>query len=384
MCLCVYDGREIQPTAPGETMYLVLIEPTVPHGPTTHTISARQVNYKQPCYLRYMVLMRDMVRWKIRRTHFDPRRLWCHEQCNDSKTKIHTKHHLVLVQVTLFWNERFTDLNKVMISSDGLLWFFFFFFSLPVVGVAGRVLLHTFRPVMRSPLLSFPNVFSGDEPHMRSRVPLRGELPFDLSVTFSPPCSSAFTSFSSASPSCDDLVRPRPLSHTPPSSSFQPASRSMSSKGLRLDGGRMSSPLPWLLCNVESLFSWLFLSITSPWLRLLLDLPGSFFRMGMLAPEGFNTGKQNGRGVVLSTNRAYGHPSTEFRDLALKSNATFVVFETHNVFDWKSWICALQMKNTNHFDIVYCTLLKPRQKCLQAPSIYRFPAFRLANNSDST
>lgn len=261
MCVCVFTmGERYSPLHQGETMYLVLIEPIFPHGPTIHTIQT---------------------------------------------------HHLVLAYVISFLYKWFTNLSKVMISSDGLLWFLLFFFSFPVVGVAGRVLLHTFRPVMRSPLLSFPNVFSGDEPHMRSRVPLRGELPFDRSVTFSPPCSSAFTSFSSASPLWDDLVRSRPLSHTPPSS-FQPTSRSTSSKGLRLDGGRMSSPLPWLLCSTVSLLSWFFLNITSLLLRLLLDLPGSFFRMGMLAVEGFNTGKQTGCGIGLSiksirTLSLYGH-----------------------------------------------------------------------------
>lgn len=221
-----------------------------------------------------------------------------------------------------------------MISSDGLLWFFFFFFSFPVVGVAGRVLLHTFRPVRRSPLLSFPNVFSGDEPHMRSSVPLRGELPLVLSVTFRPPCSSVFISFSSASPSRDDLVRTRPLSHTPPSSSFQPPSRSTSSKGLRLDGGRMSSPLPWLLLSIVSLLSWLFFSITSLLLRLLLDLPESFFRMGMLAPEGFNTGKQNGRWFVLSTIGSTSPCITEFRNVAFKKIDLCCVLKRRSVFYW--------------------------------------------------
>lgn len=143
---------------------------------------------------------------------------------------------------------------------------------------------------MRSPFPSFPRVLRGDTPQILSRVPLRG-----LPLGFPAPCLSAFTSFSSSSPSREDLSWRLPLTSPmmrPMSPPFlSSSSRSTSSKGLRFlfrsfrsfssfrslrwfkslrsksSRGRISSPF----------------TLGNSW--QLLDLPGSFFRMGMVTLE---------------------------------------------------------------------------------------------------
>ena len=94
-----------------------------------------------------------------------------------------------------------------MISSELLRSPFLFSFSgVGVVAPAGLRWAvvppppHTLRPEMRSPLPSFPRVLRGDTPQIRSSVPRRG-LPLGLPA----PCLSAFTSFSSTSPSGRDV-----------------------------------------------------------------------------------------------------------------------------------------------------------------------------------